>query len=345
MGQGSMTDAQTAIANDLPDAVSYGWPGNPEMCPICGFPGTADFLSAPDRFHWRREMYQLRRCSSCLHVWLDHPPQPDEMAPHYDEDYHKTIAAGGEGSANKRWSRPRSIIERYSRGGSLLDIGCSSGGFLGTLKGGAWKLYGIEMEQSTAERARAASGAEVFVGDIESAPFAKASFDVITCFDLLEHVYQPREFLRRVQGWMKPGGIVITQLPNIRSWEARLFGTYWYGLELPRHLSHFSPESLRHLMKDLGFQEVSVATPPVSYIERSLGFVAAALIEMLGGTPAPQSKLRPRSIFSRVIRKAARVLALNPFAQLAAAVGEGPSIEGIFRKQNSDERNETVESR
>lgn len=331
MGKGRMTIAQVSVTNETPNVLT----SSAEACPLCGVGPAPNFLCAPDRFHWRKQLYGLNRCSSCSYVWLNCPPKPSEMAVHYDEDYHKTIAAGGEGSAEKRWSRPRSVVQEYSRGGALLDIGCSSGGFLSTLKGGAWKLYGVEMEESTAQRARAASGAEVFVGDVESAPFAPESFDVITCFDLVEHMYHPRSLLQRVMGWLKPGGILIMQVPNIGSWEARLFGSYWYGLELPRHLSHFSPESLHYVMTDLGFVELSIKTPAVSYVERSLGFLASAIVERFGRTPVPQSEMTPQSVLSRVGRKATRVLVFNPFAQIAAVADVGPSIEGVFRKPES----------
>ena len=185
------------------------------MCPVCSRAGAANFLSAPDRFHWRREVYQLKRCSYCSFVWLESPPKPEQMADHYDEDYYKAIAAGGEGSADIRWRRQRKIVAQFSQSGALLDVGCSTGAFLSTLQGGAWKLYGIEMEASAAERARVKSGAEVFVGDAAGAPFAPESFDVITCFDVLEHVYDPRKFLVKVLEWLKPGAVFIAQLPNI----------------------------------------------------------------------------------------------------------------------------------
>ena len=136
------------------------------------------------------------------------------MGIHYSEDYHRAIMAGGEKSAPSRWQRQRDVIARHKKGGAILDIGCSSGAFLGTMKGGSWKLYGIDMEASTAEKARAATGAEVFVGDVLDAPFPAESFDVITGFDLLEHVYHPRQFLAKVLEWLKPGGIFYAGRPQ-----------------------------------------------------------------------------------------------------------------------------------
>jgi SAM-dependent methyltransferase len=303
-----------------------------DACPTCGAAKVSDLLAAPDRFHGRKEIYQLRRCSSCRGVWLIDPPTPQEMGRHYTQDYHKAIVAAGEGSAASRWKNQVKLISRYKSGGTILDIGCSSGGFLSTMKGPAWKLFGIEMEESTAERARRTTGAEVFVGDAVQAPFLPESFDVITGFDVLEHVYSPRKFLTKVREWLKPGGIFYSLMPNIASWEARVFASHWYGLELPRHLSHFSPTSLRYLMSEVGFEEVEVKTPGISYIERSVGYVGCTLLEKIGVSPTPQSTPKRRSFPVKAIRKALRVTVVAPIAQIASLAGAGPSMEVVFRK-------------
>jgi len=106
------------------------------------------------------------------------------------------------------------VISKYKIGGSVLDIGCSSGGFLGYLKDGPWKLHGIEASPPTAERARARTGAEVFTGDVLDADFASESFDVITCTDVLEHLYEPLEILRKVSKWLKKDGIFYLFHPD-----------------------------------------------------------------------------------------------------------------------------------
>jgi 2-polyprenyl-3-methyl-5-hydroxy-6-metoxy-1,4-benzoquinol methylase len=302
------------------------------VCPTCGSHEVSHFLSGTDRFHLRTVVYNLLRCSSCSMVWLDSPPQPHEMGPHYDEDYHKAIMAAGETAPAIRWRIHHNLISRYKQGGALLDIGCSSGGFLGTMKGDTWKLYGIEMEESTADKARAATGAEVFVGDVMDAPFPPNSFDVITAFDLLEHVYHPRPFLAKVQEWLKPGGIFFTMLPNIDSWESRLFGNYWYGLELPRHISHFSPKSLKHVLTSLGFQEVHLATSTISYAERSLGYLFSEAQRKAGFAPVSAAKAPKSGIPLRVIRKAIRETIVRPAGVLASLTGAGANIEAIFRK-------------
>jgi 2-polyprenyl-3-methyl-5-hydroxy-6-metoxy-1,4-benzoquinol methylase len=316
-----------AASNELADDSANRAVG----CPLCGSSEISHFLNAPDRFHWRPQIFELLRCSACSCVWLNNPPQPHEMGPHYDEDYHKAIMMAGETAPAIRWKRHKELISRYKRGGTLLDIGCSSGAFLSTMKNPAWQLYGIEMEATTAEKAHAATGAEVFVGDVDDAPFSPDSFDVITAFDLLEHVYRPKQFLRNVLSWLKPGGIFVAMLPNIDSWESKMFGSYWFGLEMPRHLTHFSPRSLRTVLTKLGFQEVMLSTS-TTYVERSMGYVASRIVEKAGGTPVPASKAEPSGFAFRAARKLVRVGLVQPFGKIASLGGAAANIEAVFTK-------------
>src|SRR5437667_8307236 len=137
----------------------------PEPCPVCGRTGAQEELRAPDRLHGKQEKYTLVRCPACSVVWLSNPPMPSEMHLHYTSAYHKLISAGGENSPH-RWQARKEGLAPHKRSGALLDLGCSSGGFLESLKSESWRLYGIEMSADCAEIAEAKSGAQVFVGDI-----------------------------------------------------------------------------------------------------------------------------------------------------------------------------------
>ena len=307
------------------------------VCPLCRCQHVKAFLIAPDRFHMRREAYRLVRCNRCASVWLDDPPKPEAMPFHYGPDYYRGIAAAGETAALRRWKRQIQVISQYRRSGDILDIGCSSGGFLGTLKSGPWNLHGIEIAPEMADRARKNTGADVFVGDALAAPFRPQSFDVITCFDVLEHVYQPQDLLRKALEWLKPGGIFYTMLPNIDSWEANFFGSYWYGLELPRHLFHFSPQSLRHLMESVGFTEERIVTQTASYLEYSGRYVCDEILQRMGFSLRPLAKATPRGIAWRAVRKLWRLSVVTPFGSLASLVGAGASMEAVFTKSASTE--------
>jgi SAM-dependent methyltransferase len=307
---------------------------NSEPCPICGQAGAQEWLRAPDRFHGRQEKYALARCVSCSQVWLSNPPKPSEMHLHYTDAYHKLISAAGE-NAPARWRDRLEVLRQYKRSGTMLDLGCSSGGFLGFFQGDSWKLYGIEMSVECAKKAEASTGATVFVGDIMDAPFPPESFDVITCFDVLEHLYQPRRVMARVSEWLKPGGIFYVQVPNVDSAEARVFGSYWHGLELPRHLFHYSPASLKFLADSAGLHEVWLETRRNPAVGTGLRYVFDDLFRSVGIRKTPVAYRGEASLPWRAARKVVRLTVLRALLAMAPLAGGGESIHAIFRKERA----------
>lgn len=303
----------------------------PESCCLCGQTGAQEWLQAPDRLHGRRQLYTLVRCSTCALVWLSHPPRREEIGEHYTDAYHRLISGAGEDSP-ARWGFRKVAIAQHKQSGVLLDLGCSSGSFLEFLKGEPWKLYGIEMSVDCAKVAEEKSGAQVFVGDIVKAPFAPGSFDVITCFDVLEHLYEPRQVMAKVMEWLKPGGIFYVLVPNIDSAEARVFGSYWGGLELPRHLFHYSPASLRYLATSVGLQEISLVTRRNAAVGVNLRYLFDDLFRALGISRTPQAYLGPPSLPWRVARKLVRLTVLKFLLALAPLAGGGESIHAFFGK-------------
>lgn len=301
------------------------------QCPSCANQEFQNWLEGVDRFNRRNERYQLVRCASCSLVWLQNAPQPTEMGQHYGPSYDRLIIEAGETSP-ERWEARRRVLARFKSGGALLDLGCSSGAFLKTLKGQAWDLYGIEMSENAARMAEARSGAKVFVGDIMEAPFPEQSFDAITCFDVLEHVYEPKKVMERVFRLLKSGGVFYVYIPNIDSGEARLFGSYWYGLELPRHLSHFSPDSLRHLGKSIGFSEGCVETVRSSSLEFSLRYIIDDLLQKCGISATPLAEARPASLPWKVVRKLLRWTVFFAIFHASSLLGRGESMNAVFKK-------------
>lgn len=305
-------------------------PSNVGCCPSCGHEQAENFLRASDRFHGRPQVYQLVRCPSCSLVWLENPPSPEEMGYHYGPDYDRAIAGAGEDP--EHWRGRRDTLLRYQPGGAILDLGCSSGGFLAALKSPSWKLYGIEMSDAVARKAEAKCGAQVFVGDILDAPFAPGSFDAITCFHVFEHLYQPREVLAKVAEWLKPGGVFYTMMPNIDSAGGHIFGSYWYALELPRHLYHFSPASLRKMAASVGLEEVSLTTHREVFIETSTRYLLDEAFRRAGIKRRPLAQATPLSLPWRVVRKAFRLTVLPVLNGVASFAGDGESIHVVLRK-------------
>jgi SAM-dependent methyltransferase len=336
MTQGQTTQP-TGAASEGQDAIDLSSSDTHQsrntVCPACQSRNLRKFLSAPDHYHGRREMYDLVRCGSCSLVWLKNAPTPQEMSAHYGPDYDRSVAAAGEDP--DRWRGRWETLSHYKSNGAILDLGCSAGGFLAGLKDSSWALYGIEMSDDVARKARAKCGADVFVGDILDAPFPKGSFDVITCFHVLEHLYQPREIFTRVSEWLKPGGIFYFMVPNIDSAGCRIFKSYWYALELPRHLSHFSPRSLRTLAESVGLEEVSLTSDREVFIEASTRYILDDVLVKAGIKRTPLAKTSRPSLPFRVVRKAFRLTVLPALNALASVAGDGESIHAIFRKRQT----------
>ncbi|HEX4310728.1 MAG TPA: class I SAM-dependent methyltransferase [Acidobacteriaceae bacterium] len=307
------------------------------MCPLCAHPDPLSLLAGPDRFNGRHTQYQLLRCSACSIVWLYDPPQPAAMGEHYGSDYDRTIAAASQ--APDHWIPRRTELSRLKSGGSILDLGCGAGGFLSTMKGPDWKLYGIEMSEGAASMARERCGAEVFVGDVLDAKFPPASFDAITAFNVMEHVYEPREVLARVAEWLKPDGVFYAMMPNIDSAGAHIFRSYWYALELPRHLYHFSPATFKAVAQSAGLQEVSVTAHRELYFEFSFRYVIDNLLSKIGITRTPLARAKEPGLLFKIVRKAFRLTFLPLFTAAASLVGDGETITAVLTRGSAQESN------
>ncbi|HZQ18239.1 MAG TPA: class I SAM-dependent methyltransferase [Terriglobales bacterium] len=305
-----------------------------ETCPVCGHAGPKEWLRAPDRLHGRRKVYTLVRCQACSLVWLSDPPRASEMHQHYTDAYDSLISDAGRNAA-AHWGFRKEAIARHKQSGALLDLGCSSGSFLQFMQSESWKLYGIEMSSQTARIAEECSTAEVFVGNIVDAPFAPASFDVITCFDVLEHLYEPRRVMEKVGQWLKPGGIFYVLVPNVDSAEARVFGTYWHGLELPRHLFHYSPASLKFLAELAGLREVSLQTRRNPAVGTSLRYVCDDVLGKAGIRRTPVAYRAEARLPWRIARKLVRMTLLRALLAMAPLVGGGESIHAVFQKSET----------
>lgn len=323
------------VAQSVPERKDEAVPSHgAEPCPVCGQAISQEWLRAPDRFHGRLETYVLMRCPTCSLVWLSCPPKPSEMHLHYTDEYHKLISAAGDNSP-VRWQERKATLGLHKQSGSLLDLGCSSGSFLESLPRDSWNLYGIEMSAECAKTAEARSGAQVFVGSILDAPFPPESFDVVTCFDVLEHLYEPRKVMARVSEWLKPGGVFYVLVPNVDSAEARVFGSYWHGLELPRHLFHYSPKSLRLLAESAGLRELALETRRNPAVGTSLRYVGDDVFSSLAIRRTPVAFRGEASLPWRAARKVVRMTALRFLLALAPLVGGGESIHAIFCKEGT----------
>lgn len=145
-------------------------------------------------------------------------------------------------------------VPRFVAKGRLLDIGCSWGGYLWRMQELGWEVHGIELNASAAQFAREELGlSQVRSGSFADLDYPESSFDVVHMSMVLEHLYEPADALRKINKLLRPGGQFILSVPDISGFEARLFKDKCYTLQVPQHLSHFSPETLTRFLQDAGF--------------------------------------------------------------------------------------------
>lgn len=148
-------------------------------------------------------------------------------------------------------------LPKTIKGKRLLDIGCGNGDFLVSAQEAGWQVSGIEPDPKAAEVAHQ-RGVDVIVGTVALLADESNCFDAITLSHVIEHVYEPKQLLQAVMRLLKPGGIFYLETPNIQSHGAMLFGENWRGIETPRHLVLFNPESLAGLVSVTGFVNIKL---------------------------------------------------------------------------------------
>jgi SAM-dependent methyltransferase len=189
--------------------------------------------------------YSIVACSSCRLGWTR--PRPADLRSAYAGTYY-----GGRHGVTARlraaW-RLRRVASTAgpANGRRLLDVGCGEGTFLAAARDAGWRVAGSELH---AEPARGA-GLDVRNSLDEFADLAP--FACLTLWHSLEHMADPLETLTRARRLLDRDGVLLAAVPNARGLQASLFGPDWLHLDVPRHLVHFDPESLVHLLDRSGF--------------------------------------------------------------------------------------------
>jgi 2-polyprenyl-3-methyl-5-hydroxy-6-metoxy-1,4-benzoquinol methylase len=193
---------------------------------------------------------------------LDPKPSTDELtrfyngAYHYDrEGYFRAAAAA------QRWLKP--LVEFCGEPGTILEIGCSYGFFLGAARQQGWKVAGVELGEYAAKYAREELHLPVRTGTLFDLPQDyDGSFDAVVAWHVLEHEPDPGRLLAQARRLLRPGGIVGLRVPNMESLVARLAGPHWQWLSPPEHIYLFSVRTLTRLLTKLGFEIVLKDSAP-----------------------------------------------------------------------------------
>lgn len=226
-----------------------------------------EYESSPDHF-------DLVQCEGCELMFIQPRPAAEAMSTIYPSNYYAYNEEEGERPFVKFFrDRVEGIkVRRYrqlapAERAELVDIGCGDGRLLDVIRrlgAPTWKLAGIEIGEGAARRAEA-RGFEVRAGDFEFLDLTDWSkrFDLALMHHVIEHVRDPRQVLEKVASLLREGGVLSVETPEIEGWDYRLFRKrYWGGYHIPRHFYLFNRVTLTRLLREEGFEIVSVRSIP-----------------------------------------------------------------------------------
>jgi SAM-dependent methyltransferase len=248
-------------------------------CPFNCAEEDEEIFSGRDRLHSRYGLFSLVRCRSCGLMRTNPRPTQQTIGYYYPEEYvphQPKIASSAKVSSLRRGLR------RFIAGlelntqrippmnpGRVLEVGCASGSFLSMMRARGWEAEGIEFSERAAAVARSL-GFRVDSGPLELAEERVRSYDLICAWMTLEHLHEPVAALEKLGRWTRPGGWIAVSVPNAGSLEFRLFRDAWYALQLPTHLYHFTPKTIREMLVRSGW------TPRRLFHQRTLSNLMAS---------------------------------------------------------------------
>jgi dolichol-phosphate mannosyltransferase len=223
-----------------------------KKCPICS--------QANAVFFTKKKNYNLYKCQNCSLIFILPPPQ-NHLAI-YSEDYFKG-AENGFGYVdydNDKDAMASCLndyldkIESFTDGqrGRLLDIGAATGYFMELAQKRGWQTKGIEISEYAAQKARE-KGLDVLTGIPEALDFGK-DFDLITLWDVMEHLAEPRSTLSLINKALKPGGVLAINTPDAKSLVAKILGKRWHLIVPPEHVFLYNKKNLSYLLSQIGFE-------------------------------------------------------------------------------------------
>jgi SAM-dependent methyltransferase len=208
-------------------------------------------------------IYDWEKCDSCGLIRLNPLPDGDTLALAYPSNYHAYVEPKSKITkyliGKTRNKVAKALSRKISLNGSILDIGCSTGELLSTIQTfGRFQLFGVEYNENAARIARQ-KGIDVWQGEYANIVIPNSSMDLVLMQHVLEHVYDPYSTLQKTFNILKPNGLVLGELPNFDSWDAKIFGRYWGGGHAPRHIFHFTPQALHQVLEKCGFINIRIS--------------------------------------------------------------------------------------
>jgi SAM-dependent methyltransferase len=231
-------------------------------CPVCNSDKTRFALKVQDH-SVSREFFDVFECPRCGLRFTKNPPPGEKMGIYYESEDYISHSNTRKGIVNSLYHRVRNrtlatkfhLLEKTTglTNGHHLDIGAGTGSFVQYMNEHGWKSTGIE----PGEKARALALIHHHTNLLPAESFETQipeSFDAISMWHVLEHVHQLYPYLDQVKKILKTRGLVFIAVPNYTSYDGKKYNMHWAAYDVPRHLYHFSPASMKWLLHAAGFQ-------------------------------------------------------------------------------------------
>ncbi len=233
-------------------------------CPVCGSQKMEIFLKLKDYF-LTGESFEISQCAECGFKFTNPVPRETDLPKYYESDEYISHSNASTGLINRIYQsvRKHSIKKKVKIAttklarGEALDIGCGTGDFLNEMLNGGWNVKGIEPNDTARNSAINNYGLDIY-DESQLFEFRENSFDVITMWHVLEHVYNLERHLTQIKMILRKEGRLVIALPNADSLDAAIYKNFWAAYDVPRHLYHFNQSSLRRLMENFGFEIVTI---------------------------------------------------------------------------------------
>ena len=258
-------------------------------CPACGAEHVARKFTGID-FTATGETFDVFECSACGMQFTQNAPIEQEAGKYYHSPDYISHSDTRKGIVNRIYHCVRKLMlcrkanlvmqALGSNSGRLLDIGAGTGYFANEMKNRGFYVNAVEID--TGARAFAASHfgiAEEGTSALDK--FADCSFDAITMWHVLEHVYRLSEEWQKLHRLLKAQGRLVIAVPNCSSADARHYRDMWAAYDVPRHLWHFNPHTMRLVAQQHGFKLVGMRPMPFD------GFYISMLSEKNKGSKFP----------------------------------------------------------
>lgn len=268
-------------------------------CIICGSSDFVNLYLTHDRMFDILGEFRVKKCTRCMLLLIDPQPAVDALSQHYPSKNYYSYSVSQKRNVFgvlrsyfvKNYYNPNLItsiftslvknvpaLPSYRKNGKILDVGCGTGDTLVLLRDLGWEAYGIEIDKNAIKAAKKRGLSNVKFGtyrDISTYP--DNYFDVIRLYHVLEHLDDPITCLKLIHKKLKGDGELILGTPNYSSATSKLFGKYWYNLDVPRHLFVFSPRNLQELVRKSGFKISEIEFCSAGGIIKSMQYIIDAL--------------------------------------------------------------------